>query len=50
VYLIDRLPVQVNALELLLTAGITLAICFLATVYPALKAAWLEPVEGLRYE
>ncbi|HZS36811.1 MAG TPA: ABC transporter permease [Polyangia bacterium] len=50
VYLIDRLPVQVNPLELVLTAGITLAICFLATVYPSLKAAWLEPVEGLRYE
>ena len=50
VYLIDRLPVQINLDELLLTCGITLAICFLATLYPSLKAALLEPVDGLRYE
>jgi len=50
VYLIDELPVQVQLGELALTAGITLAICFLATIYPSLKAAFLRPVEGLRYE
>lgn len=50
VYLIDELPVQVQLSELALTAGITLAICFLATVYPSLKAAFLRPVDGLRYE
>jgi lipoprotein-releasing system permease protein len=50
VYLIDRLPVRVNPMEIAFTAGITLAICFVATIYPAFKAAWLEPVEGLRYE
>jgi lipoprotein-releasing system permease protein len=50
VYLIDRLPVRVNVDELLLTAAITLVICFVATIYPSLKAATLRPVEGLRYE
>ena len=50
VYLIDKLPVQVNLNELLLTAGITLVICFIATLYPSLKAAGLHPVDGLRYE
>ena len=50
VYLIDRLPVKVNGDELVLTVGITLAISLLATLYPALKAARLPPVEGLRYE
>jgi len=50
VYLIDQLPVKVNVDELVMTACITLAICLGATVYPALKAAWLRPVEGLRYE
>jgi lipoprotein-releasing system permease protein len=50
VYLIDRLPVDVSAPELALTAVITMAICFVATLYPSLKAAALRPVEGLRYE
>ncbi len=50
VYLIDRLPVKVNLDEVVMTACITLAICLLATLYPAIKAARLPPVEGLRYE
>jgi lipoprotein-releasing system permease protein len=50
VYLIDQLPVKVNPDEVIMTAGITLAICFVATLYPALKASRLPPVEGLRYE
>jgi lipoprotein-releasing system permease protein len=50
VYLIDQLPVKVNVDELVMTACITLAICLLATLYPAVKAARLPPVEGLRYE
>jgi lipoprotein-releasing system permease protein len=50
VYLIDQLPVKVNVDEVIMTACITLSICFLATLYPALKAARLRPVDGLRYE
>jgi len=50
VYLIDRLPVRIQPDEVALTVAITLAICFVATIYPALKAAFMEPVEGLRYE
>jgi lipoprotein-releasing system permease protein len=50
VYLIDRLPVQVNPDEVVLTVCITLAICFVATLVPALQAARQSPVAGLRYE
>ena len=50
VYLIDQLPVKVNLDEVVMTACITLAICLLATLYPAVKAGRLPPVEGLRYE
>ncbi|HEX4462749.1 MAG TPA: ABC transporter permease, partial [Polyangia bacterium] len=50
VYLIDQLPVKVNPDEVALTVAITLVICFLATVVPALQAARQAPVEGLRYE
>jgi lipoprotein-releasing system permease protein len=50
VYMIDQLPVKVNPDEVVLTVAITVLICFLATLYPSLKAAKLSPVEGLRYE
>jgi lipoprotein-releasing system permease protein len=48
VYFISRLPVDVRPTEFLLTGGIAISICLLATVAPALYAAWLRPAEGLR--
>ncbi|HTE51105.1 MAG TPA: ABC transporter permease [Kofleriaceae bacterium] len=50
VYLIDRLPISVNPLEVALVAVITMAISGLATLFPAAKASSLTPVEGLRYD
>lgn len=50
VYLIDQLPVKVNPDEVVLTVCITLVICFVATLVPALQAAQQSPVDGLRYE
>lgn len=50
VYLIDRLPIEVRALEVLLVAGITTVISLVATVFPAMSASALTPVEGLRYD
>ena len=50
VYLIDRLPIQVNPLEVLLIVVMTISICFSTTLIPALRASRLRPVEGLRYD
>jgi lipoprotein-releasing system permease protein len=50
VYLIDRLPIQVNPPEVVLVGIITMIISAVATLLPARKAASLRPVEGLRYE
>ena len=50
VYLIDRLPIAVNPLEVALVALITMVISGLATLFPAAKASSLTPVEGLRYD
>ena len=49
VYLIGQLPVQITASEILGVAGATLAICFIATLYPAWRASRQSVVEGLRY-
>jgi lipoprotein-releasing system permease protein len=50
VYLIDKLPVLISPLELVITVLATIGICFLATLYPSLRAASLQPVDGLRRE
>jgi lipoprotein-releasing system permease protein len=50
VYLIDRLPIDVRWFEVVLVAGITMAISLGATWAPAQSAAALRPVEGLRYD
>jgi lipoprotein-releasing system permease protein len=48
VYLIAQLPVDVSGHELLLVAGVTQIICFLATLYPAWRAAQQPVVQGLK--
>jgi lipoprotein-releasing system permease protein len=50
VYLIDRLPIEVKPLEVLLVAAITMVTSVITTVWPSLQAASLRPVDGLRYD
>lgn len=49
VYLIAQLPVEVSVPELLFVASATQLICFVATLYPAARAARLRVLDGLRY-
>ena len=50
VYYIANLPVKVESFEVFLVGVAALGLSYLATIYPALLAARLKPVEGLRYE
>jgi lipoprotein-releasing system permease protein len=50
VYYIDRLPISVDPLDFLIVALSALLITTLATLYPALAASRLRPVDGIRYE
>ena len=50
VYYIDKLPSQVNPLDVTLIVVTTILISLLATLYPAWRASKLDPAETLRYE
>jgi lipoprotein-releasing system permease protein len=50
VYYIDRLPVHVDGTELSLTGIAAVLVCLVITIYPALLASRLRPVDALRYE
>jgi lipoprotein-releasing system permease protein len=50
VYTTDHLPIMITASDVVLVGASALALCFLATLYPARQAAGLNPAEALRYE
>jgi lipoprotein-releasing system permease protein len=50
VYYIANLPVRIDGTEFALVALLAMALAYLATIYPASKAARLQAVEGLRSE
>lgn len=49
VYYISTLPVRLEALDVFIIAAAAMGICFVATLYPALQASKLNPVEAIRY-
>jgi len=50
VYYFSNLPVQIVGSEVFMVVASAVLISFLATIPPAIFAARLKPVEGLRYE
>ncbi len=50
VYYIDKLPSQVNPMDVGLIVMTAILISLLATLYPAWRASKLDPAEALRYE
>ena len=50
VYYIDYLPSELRMSDIRAVSGVAFALCVLATLYPAWRAARVHPVQALRYE
>jgi lipoprotein-releasing system permease protein len=49
-YFLSRLPAKMETNEVIMVVITSLTLSILATVYPAWRAAKLDPVDALRYE
>lgn len=48
VYFLSQLPVKINLCEVVIIICLAFLLCFMATVYPACKAAKMQPVDAFR--
>ena len=49
-YYLDELPLYISVVELSAVYIITFIVVFISTIYPAVRASRMNPVEALKHE
>ncbi len=50
IYFLSQLPAEINIFNIMIISFFSLLITFLATIFPSISAAKLDPIEALKYE
>ncbi|MDR2007374.1 MAG: lipoprotein-releasing ABC transporter permease subunit [Alphaproteobacteria bacterium] len=50
IYFLSKLPSDVQSMQVFLVIIISLVFAIISSIYPALRASKIQPIEGLRYE
>jgi lipoprotein-releasing system permease protein len=50
IYFLSQLPAEIDVFNIMIISFFSLLITFLATIFPSLSAAKLDPIEALKYE
>ena len=50
IYFLSQIPSEINLIYIMIISIFSLSITFLATIFPSITAARLDPIKALKYE